>query len=98
MNSGLHNFWQLIKTSFKILAGILLILVGFVLLFLPGPGWLLIFAGIFLLGPESRPARFLRRQFKRVQAWVRARRIRRARRRTQVRAATQSPPPADSEQ
>jgi uncharacterized protein (TIGR02611 family) len=53
------------------LLGGAVILVGIVLLPLPGPGWLIIFAGIGLLGTEyAWAARLLNAVRSRVQAWT----------------------------
>jgi uncharacterized protein (TIGR02611 family) len=55
--------------------GVSVILVGIVLLPLPGPGWLIIFAGLGLLAVEfvwaRRLLRFARRHVGRWTAWVR---------------------------
>jgi uncharacterized protein (TIGR02611 family) len=53
-------------------AGIAVIAIGIVLLPLPGPGWLIIFAGLGLLATEySWAARLLRRTRGYVEAWTR---------------------------
>jgi len=44
---------------FKILAGFTLLLIGAVMLFTPGPGWLVIFLGLTLLAAEFVWARRL---------------------------------------
>ena len=41
-----------VRRFFKILAGFTLLLVGAVMIFTPGPGWLVIFLGLTLLGAE----------------------------------------------
>jgi len=41
-----------VRRFFKILAGFTLLLVGAVMVFTPGPGWLVIFLGLTLLGAE----------------------------------------------
>jgi uncharacterized protein (TIGR02611 family) len=55
--------------------GVSVILVGIVLLPLPGPGWVIIFAGLGLLAVEfvwaRRLLQFARRQVGRWTAWVR---------------------------
>ncbi|WP_423923958.1 TIGR02611 family protein [Frigoribacterium sp. 2-23] len=62
------------------LAGLVVILVGLILVPLPGPGWLIVFLGVALLGTEfpaaHRVTRFVRRQAHRVRVWWRARRSR----------------------
>ncbi len=54
--------------------GIAVIVVGVVLLPLPGPGWLIIFAGLGILGSEfewaRRLLRFARDQLRRWTDWV----------------------------
>jgi uncharacterized protein (TIGR02611 family) len=53
------------------LLGVAIILVGIVLLPLPGPGWLVIFAGIGVLGTEyAWAARLLTAVRSRVKAWT----------------------------
>ena len=86
MKKTFHNLWVILRRPLQILAGILLILVGIVGLILPVmPGWIFIFPGIYLLGPDTRPARFLRRQFRRLRVWSRLwLRRRRSRARAQV--------------
>ncbi len=41
-----------VRRFFKILGGFTLLLVGAVMLFTPGPGWLVIFLGLTLLAAE----------------------------------------------
>ena len=57
------------------ITGVSVILVGIVLLPLPGPGWIIIFAGLGLLAVEfvwaRRLLRFARRQVARWTDWVR---------------------------
>ena len=56
------------------LAGVAVIAVGIVLLPLPGPGWLIIFAGLGLLATEyawaARLLKWLRYQFVRWARWM----------------------------
>jgi len=63
------------------LLGTLVILVGVILIPLPGPGWLIVFLGLAVLGTEFSTARrvgaFLKRIVTRAWAWWRARRDRR---------------------
>ncbi|WP_105036609.1 TIGR02611 family protein [Cryobacterium aureum] len=60
------------------LLGTIIIVVGAVLIPLPGPGWLIVFLGLAVLGTEFASARrvgaFLKRLMTRVWAWWRARR------------------------
>lgn len=55
---------------------------GLLLVPLPGPGWLIVFAGLAVLGTEfgwaRRAAGWLRRQLERFWAWWKARRERKA--------------------
>jgi uncharacterized protein (TIGR02611 family) len=48
-----------VRRFFKILGGFTLLLVGAVMVFTPGPGWLVIFLGLTLLGAEFVWARRL---------------------------------------
>lgn len=56
------------------IVGVAIIAGGIILLPLPGPGWLIIFAGLGVLGTEyewaKRLLRWLRTQVKRWTAWV----------------------------
>ncbi|TDW31352.1 TIGR02611 family protein [Cryobacterium psychrophilum] len=60
------------------LLGTVIVGVGVLLIPLPGPGWLIVFFGIGILGTEfpsaRRMAAFLKRVLSRVLAWWRARR------------------------
>lgn len=60
------------------IVGTLTIIIGLILVPLPGPGWLIVFGGFALLGTEFRGARrvsqLLRRVLARAWAWLRARR------------------------
>lgn len=59
------------------LLGTIIIMVGIVLIPLPGPGWLIVFLGLAVLGTEFSTARrlgaFLKRIVTRAWAWWRAR-------------------------
>jgi uncharacterized protein (TIGR02611 family) len=48
-----------VRRFFKILGGFTLLLVGAVMLFTPGPGWLVIFLGLTVLAAEYMWARRL---------------------------------------
>jgi len=48
-----------VRRFFKILGGFTLLLVGGVMVFTPGPGWLVIFLGLTVLGAEFVWARRL---------------------------------------
>jgi uncharacterized protein (TIGR02611 family) len=41
-----------VRRFFRILAGFTLLLVGVIMLFTPGPGWLVVFLGLTLLAAE----------------------------------------------
>ncbi|TFC01857.1 TIGR02611 family protein [Cryobacterium adonitolivorans] len=59
------------------LAGLAVIVVGLILVPLPGPGWLIVFVGVAILGTEfpaaHRLTRVVRRLAHRVRLWWRAR-------------------------
>jgi uncharacterized protein (TIGR02611 family) len=63
------------------LLGTIIVAVGVILIPLPGPGWLIVFLGLAVLGTEFSSARrlgaFLKRILARAWAWWRARRDRR---------------------
>lgn len=71
MAKGENSLKGALVASLRIIGGVLLILAGLIMLVLPGPGWLAIFGGIFLLGPDTRLARWLRGKFLRVRNWAR---------------------------
>lgn len=48
-----------VRRFFKILAGFTLLLLGAVMLFTPGPGWVVIFLGLTLLAAEFVWAKWL---------------------------------------
>ena len=54
----------------SIAAGLLLVVIGLILLPAPGPGWLVIFAGLGLLAQESLG---MARALDSIEAWVRRR-------------------------
>ena len=62
------------------LAGLTVIVVGLILVPLPGPGWLIVFVGVATLGTEfpaaHRLTRVVRRLAHRVRLWWQARRQR----------------------
>ena len=53
-----------IRRFFRILAGFTLLLIGAIMLFTPGPGWLVIFLGLTLLAAEFVWARRLMERMK----------------------------------
>lgn len=62
--------------------GAAVIIIGLILVPLPGPGWLIVFVGLTILGSEFHWARrftsWLRMQLARFWVWWKARRARRA--------------------
>ncbi len=71
----------LLRRTYRVLVGVLggIIAVGGLLLVpLPGPGWLIVFLGLAILGTEfswaKRLAAFTKRQLARFWAWWKARR------------------------
>lgn len=62
------------------LAGLAVVVVGLILVPLPGPGWLIVFVGVAVLGTEfpaaHRLTQVVRRLAHRVRLWWRARRQR----------------------
>lgn len=78
-----------LNTTYKVLitvVGAVIIIVGLILVPLPGPGWLIVFIGLTVLGSEYHWARrftsWLRMQLARFWVWWRAWRQRRRERRT----------------
>ncbi|MFW6061285.1 MAG: PGPGW domain-containing protein [Planctomycetota bacterium] len=74
MKRTLRQIWQNVRHPLRIALGILLVLIGIALLALPGPGWLTIFAGIFLIGPETRIGRWLHDKAHYGRNWLRRKR------------------------
>ncbi|MRG60764.1 TIGR02611 family protein [Agromyces sp. CFH 90414] len=74
-----------LRTAYRIGVGVLggvIAVGGLALVPLPGPGWLVVFLGLAILGTEfawaRRMAAFVKRALDRFWAWWRARRARRA--------------------
>lgn len=70
-----------VRVGYRVLIavlGALVIVIGLVLVPLPGPGWLVVFGGLAILSTEfawaRRLARWLKRQLARFWAWWKARR------------------------
>lgn len=70
-----------LHVSYRVLIAVVggaIIIGGLILVPLPGPGWLIVFVGIAVLGTEFRWARsvgtWVRRQLHRFWAWWKARR------------------------
>lgn len=86
---GWISRWPWLNTVYKILVttlGILVVVIGLILVPLPGPGWLIVFVGLTILGTEYHWARRLLGWLRRVLArfwerwnlWRAQRRARRA--------------------
>lgn len=74
-----------LEHAYRLTVGVfggMLTLVGLVMVPLPGPGWLVVFLGLAVLGTEfhwaRRVATWLKRQLDRFWTWWKARRARRA--------------------
>lgn len=71
----MHNIGRGAKKTLVAIAGAIVILVGIVLIPYPGPGWLVVFAGLAILSTEFAFAERLlargRRYFKAWEEWVR---------------------------
>ena len=70
-----------LRRTYRVLVGVLggsIAVAGLLLVPLPGPGWLVVFLGLAILGTEfawaKRLAAFTKRQLARFWAWWRARR------------------------
>jgi len=55
-------FWQHARKIVVLVVGLTVVLTGVALLVLPGPGWLIIFGGLGLLGTEFAWARWILKQ------------------------------------
>ncbi|MCP2031491.1 uncharacterized protein (TIGR02611 family) [Okibacterium sp. HSC-33S16] len=74
-----------LRTTYRVGVGLLggvVAVVGLILVPLPGPGWLVVFLGLAILGTEfawaRRLAHFAKRQLARFWAWWNARKLERA--------------------
>ncbi|MFF2369769.1 TIGR02611 family protein [Agromyces sp. NPDC058110] len=74
-----------LRRAYRVLVGVLggvVAVVGLALVPLPGPGWLVVFLGLAILGSEfawaRRLAAFVKRQLARFWAWWRARKAAKA--------------------
>jgi uncharacterized protein (TIGR02611 family) len=65
--SAPRSFWRRTLYPLKLIAGVIVIIIGIIDIPLPGPGWAIVIAGIFLIAPESRLAHWLRRKFHQVK-------------------------------
>lgn len=57
-----------VNTIIRYILGILLILIGVILWFIPGPGWLFVFIGLAFIAGRSR---WLSKWMDRAELWVR---------------------------
>lgn len=78
-----RNRW--VDLAYKTLVGVVgtvLVILGLIIVPLPGPGWLIVFGGLAVLATEfrwaKRAAHWLRVQLERFWAWWKARRARKA--------------------
>ena len=73
---------NVVYRGFITIIGAAVIIIGLILVPLPGPGWLIVFIGLTILGSEFHWARrftsWLRMQLAKFWAWWKARRERRA--------------------
>lgn len=83
-----------LELAYRVTVGIFgggLALLGLLLVPLPGPGWLVVFLGLAVLGTEfhwaKRISRWLKRTLDRFWAWWRARRARKAAAKDELKAA-----------
>ena len=74
-----------LRRAYRVIVGVLggaIAIVGLLLVPLPGPGWLIVFLGLAILGTEfawaKRLAAYTKRQLARFWAWWQARRAQRA--------------------
>ena len=74
-----------VRAPYRVLvgaAGLSVIVLGLILVPLPGPGWLIVFVGVAVLGTEfpaaHRLTQLVRRQARRVRLWWRTRQVRQA--------------------
>jgi uncharacterized protein (TIGR02611 family) len=79
------NLYPRLRTAYKVaigVIGILVVIIGIILIPLPGPGWLIVFLGLALLGTEFPAAHrfnmWVQGKVRAVIAWFQARRQRRA--------------------
>ncbi len=89
-----HRYLRLFYRLGVAVLGTAVTVAGLILVPLPGPGWLIVFLGIGILGTEFPAAHrvnaFLKRTLMRFWNWFRARRAQRAETRAASRAAAES--------
>lgn len=75
MKTTLHHLWRVAKTPLRIVAGIVLILLGVTGLILPiMPGWVFILPGVTMLAPNTPLSRWLKKKTRHLAQRVSARR------------------------
>lgn len=79
------NRYPRLRVAYKVLTGVVgiaVVIAGIILIPLPGPGWLVVFLGLAILGTEFPAAHrfnmWVQRKLRAVLAWFQARRRRRA--------------------
>ncbi|ARC56722.1 hypothetical protein AS850_06490 [Frondihabitans sp. 762G35] len=79
------NAYPKLRVAYKVVVGIVgvaVVIAGVILIPLPGPGWLVVFLGLAILGTEFPAAhrlnQWVQRQVRAGLAWLRERRRRRA--------------------
>ncbi|AMM20699.1 hypothetical protein AX769_11800 [Frondihabitans sp. PAMC 28766] len=84
------NLYPRLRTAYKIVLGVVgiaVVIAGIILIPLPGPGWLVVFIGLAILGTEFPAAHrfnmWVQGKFRAVVAWFQRRRQRRAAARAQ---------------
>jgi hypothetical protein len=70
---GLRNVYDAARKPLRIAAGVLLIIWGIIDIPLPGPGLLFVAMGIMLIGPRTRPGRWIRRNMRMARRWYASR-------------------------
>ncbi|ROQ40824.1 uncharacterized protein (TIGR02611 family) [Frondihabitans sp. PhB188] len=78
------NLYPRLRTAYKVAIGIIgfaVVIAGIILIPLPGPGWLVVFLGLAILGTEFPAAHrlnmWVQRKVRGAIAWFQARRARR---------------------
>jgi uncharacterized protein (TIGR02611 family) len=79
------NLYPRLRTAYKVVVGVFgvaVVVAGVILIPLPGPGWLVVFLGLAILGTEFPAAHrlnmWVQRKFRAAVAWFQRRRARRA--------------------
>ncbi|GAA4684263.1 TIGR02611 family protein [Frondihabitans cladoniiphilus] len=84
------NLYPRLRTAYKVVIGVfgfLVIIVGIIMIPLPGPGWLVVFLGLAILGTEFPAAHrlnmWVQRRLHAIWAWIRGKRAARVAKRQQ---------------